>query len=120
MGFTEEEINEQNAISAKIKAELEKDAEIRAKYKYIRKVKNTDDAGTERVAYFREPNRLIVGIAMAKIEENVTLACEYIFDDAVIKEVSDWEYFRENNSVFYGIIPVLQRLAEVKKSTVTT
>jgi hypothetical protein len=107
-------------IQDKIKAEIEKDAELKKQYGYIRKVKNVDDNGIEHVAYFKSPNRLILGIALAEIEKNVTLACEYIFDDAIIKEISDVSYFRDNDNVFLGIIGMLQGLVQVKKSTITT
>jgi hypothetical protein len=106
-------------IAAKTAETIKKDAAIRAQYGYIRKAVNVDEAGVERVAYFREPNRLVVGIAMAEIDRNTLLACEYIFDDAVIREVSDVEYFRNNNGVFIGLSNMLQGLIQVKKSTFT-
>lgn len=104
----------------KTKAQIDKDNELRAQYKFIRKATNIDDNGIEHVAYFKEPNRLIVGVAMAEIETNVLKACEYIFNDAVIKEISDVDYFFNNNAVFVGIHRMLQGLIEVKKSTFTT
>lgn len=100
--------------------EQKQDEEIRAKYNFIRKAESIDDQGKKHVAYFKAPNRLIVGIAMSTIDSNTLLACEYIFDDAVIKEVSDVAYFRDNDDVFIGLVAMLQALIRVKKSTFTT
>lgn len=98
----------------------QKDAEFKTKYNYVFKASNTDADGVERVAYFRTPNRMVIGIAMAEIERNVLNACEYIFDDAVIREISDVDYFRNNTDVFVGLNVMLQSLIRVKKSSFQT
>ena len=107
-------------LAEKVANEIAKDEEIRAKYKFIRKAKAVDDNGNERVAYFKAPNRMIVGMALAKIDTNVTEACEYIYGDCVIRDVSDWEYFMNNDEAFLGLIGMLQGLIQVKKSTFTS
>lgn len=89
--------------------------EAKTKYGAVGMAQNED-----LVVYFKKPSRLVLGVAMAEIDRNVTQACEYIFDDCVIKEISDWEAFRNDDELFIGLIPKLQSLASVKKSTYTT
>lgn len=67
-------------------------------------------------AYFKAPNRYTVGAALAKIESNVTEACEMIFNNAIIQECSDVAHF-QTNEVFYSLIAPLQSLIRVKKNT---
>lgn len=107
-------------IAAKTAATIKQDDAIRAQYNYVRKAVNVDENGVEHVAYFKAPNRLIVGIALAEIDRNTLLACEYIFDESIIKEVSDVDYFRNDDGVFMGLTAMLQSLIRVKKSTFTT
>jgi hypothetical protein len=103
------------------KTELEiKEADYKVKYDVIAKVENTDSKGNPIVCYFKSPSRLVLGIAMAEIDRNTLLACEYIFDDAVVKEISNHEEFRGNDALFLGITGVLQSLVRVKKSTYTS
>ena len=108
-----------NKEAEKVKAEAAINAEIKAKYKAVKRIVNIDEKGDEHVLYLREPSRLAVGVSLAKIESNVTEACEIIFNDAAIQEVSDIEYFQQNH-VFYGLIYELQTLVRVKKSTSMT
>jgi len=100
---------EQIAIEAK-------DAEVKLKYGAIAVVRNVDKDGKPIVCYFKEPSRLVLGVAIAEIDRNVILACEYIFDDAVIREVSDVDAFRNDKSIFLGLNLILQSLVRVKKS----
>lgn len=86
----------------------------------IAMVENTDENGNPIVCYFKSPSRLVLGVAMAEIDRNTLLACEYIFDDACIREISDVDAFRNNDALFLGITGVLQSLVRVKKSTYTT
>lgn len=72
------------------------------------------------VVFFREPSRMALGIAMAEIDRDVVKACEIIFFDACIKEVSDMDAYHSDTSLFMGIIPLLQSLVTVKKSLYTT
>ncbi len=85
----------------------------------IHHVMNTDDSGVVHHAFFKSPSRIAVGVFLAEAESNVTAACEILFNDAVIKEISDVTYFSSNNEVFNGIIYELQRLIRVKKSIST-
>lgn len=103
----------------KVKADTELGQEYKVKYKAIRRIGNIDEHGQEHVLWLREPSRLAVGIFMATVPEDVVAACEYIFNDACIQEVSDVAYFQQN-AVFYGILRDLQRLVSVKKSSSMT
>ena len=85
----------------------------------IAMVENTDEKGNPIVCYFKSPSRIVLGVAMAEIDRNTLLACEYIFDDACIREISDVEAFRNNDELFLGITGVLQSLVRVKKSLYT-
>lgn len=70
--------------------------------------------------FFREPSRMALGVAMAEIDRDVVKACEYIFNDACIMEVSDFKEYSTDTALFMGIIPLLQSLVSVKKSLYTT
>lgn len=72
------------------------------------------------VVFFREPSRMALGIAMAEIDRDVVKACEIIYYDACIAEVSDLEAYAKDTALFMGIIPLLQSLVSVKKSLYTT
>ena len=72
------------------------------------------------VVFFREPSRMALGIAMAEIDRDVVKACEIIFYDACIAEVSDMDTYAKDTALFMGIIPLLQSLVTVKKSLYTT
>lgn len=115
--MTQEELAQQEA--EKIKAQIELDQSYKLKYKVTDKVVCIDDQGQEHVLYLKQPSRMIVGLFLAKIDQNVTEACEYVFYDAVVKEISDVEYFMQD-AAFYGIISKLQQLIQVKKSTSMT
>lgn len=73
----------------------------------------------DKVAYFKAPSRLITGIALSEFTENMTSACEKIFHDCVIQEISDAEHWLEDDGRFNGIVVQLQGLIRVKKSTWT-
>lgn len=103
-----------------IKTEAGHDARMKNEYKAILKAEHTDEQGTVHKCYFKKPSRMTIGLAMAEIEKNVVQACEYVFIDSVIREVSDVDYFMNNDEVFMGLIPKLQSLVLVKKSTFTT
>lgn len=94
--------------------------EAKLKYGAIEMATNTDSTGKEIVCYFKTPSRVVLGIAMAEIEKNYLLACEYIFDDSCIREISDFEAFRNDDSIFLGLTGKLQSLIRVKKSNFTT
>lgn len=98
---------------------IAKENEYKIKYGVIAKVENTDDNGKPIVCYFKSPSRLVLGVAMSEIDRNIVLACEYIFDDACVREISDTDAFRNNKEIFLGITGVLQSLVRVKKSTYT-
>jgi hypothetical protein len=106
------------AEQEKIKAQAEIDAKIKATHKAIHKIVNVDEHGVEHALYLREPSRWAVGVSLAQFDTDVVSACETIFNDAAIKEVSDIEYFQQN-AVFYGLIRPLQTLVVVKKSIST-
>lgn len=93
-----------------------RDLEIKAKHGAIAVVRNFDKDGKPIVCYFKEPSRLVLGVAIAEFDRNVILACEYIFDDAVIREVSDVDAFRNDKGIFIGLNLILQSLVRVKKS----
>lgn len=94
--------------------------EAKLKYGAVAMVENTDASGKPIVCYFKSPSRLVLGVALAEIDRNTLMACEYIFDDSVIKEISDVEAFRNDDAIFMGITGVLQSLVRVKKSTYTS
>jgi hypothetical protein len=100
----------------KIKQEAEQAAAYKLKYGAIEKVVSIDAAGGEHVLWLKKPSRLVVGIFMATASENTVQACEYVFNDTVIVDISDVAYFQQDD-VFYGILSTLQRLIRVKKST---
>lgn len=104
----------------KIKAQSKLDAEYKEKYKYVLKAENINEAGKAVVCYFREPSRIAFGVALAKIDTNVVEACEIIFNDSVIQEISDWQDFASENKLFYSLIGALQGLAKQKKSVFTS
>lgn len=93
--------------------------EAKSKYGAVQMVENTDEKGNPIVCYFKQPSRLVLGAAMGEIDRNPLIACEYIFDDSVIREISDVDAFRNNDAVFLGITAMLQSLVRVKKSTFT-
>lgn len=96
------------------------DKRAKEEFKAVKKAVNVDKDGKQIVAYFREPSRMVVGIAMAKLDTDTLTACEYIFDDAVIREISDTDAFRNDNGIFIGLNVMLQSLVTIKKSTFTT
>ncbi len=97
----------------KIKTEADQVAEYKEKYKVIKKIVSEDG---QHVLWLRSPSRLAVGVFMAEVTNSVTTACEYIFNDACVREISDVDYFQKDEN-FYGIIRELQTLIRVKKNT---
>lgn len=97
-----------------------KDAEYKIKYGVVAKVENFDKDGKKIVCYFKPTSRIVLGQALAELENNTLTACEYIFVDSVVKEISDADAFFNDNSIFLGITGVLQSLVRVKKSTYTS
>lgn len=95
-----------------VKFEAEKFNEAKTNHKAIAYVVSEDG---EHMAFFRTPNRSTVGFFMAEVQNNVTTACEYLYNDAVIREISEVEYFQKDEN-FYSIISTLQRLIQVKKN----
>ena len=105
----------------KIKAEYENqlkiDSEYKEKFGAIAKAESEDE-GKTIVIYFKAPHRMALGSALAILERDVLQGCEIIFDSCVIAEISpDWEKFRNDNGRFIGLVPLLQSLCVVKKST---
>src|ERR1041384_192827 len=96
------------AEKEKIKAALEQ--EYKAKYRAVKHIINVDDAGTEHHLWLRDPSRMAVGVYLAKVDENVTDACEVLFYDCAITQdnISDVAYFNQEK-VFLGILGELQR-----------
>lgn len=94
--------------------------EAKTKYGAIRMAENTNEKGDAIVCYFKEPSRLVLGVALAEIDRNTVMACEYIFDDCCIREISDYDTFRNDKNIFLGLLGLLQSLVVVKKSTFTT
>lgn len=109
-----------SAEAEKIKAQVAKDAEYKAKYKVVAKVENTDDKGQPIVCYFKEPSRMAFSMALSMVDSDPVQMCEILFNDTVVREISDWEIFSADNKLFYSLIRPLQNLAQVKKSTFTT
>lgn len=99
---------------------IAKENEYKIKYGVIGKVENKDANGNPIVCYFKKPSRLVLGVAMAEIDRNFLLACEYIYDDACVREISDYEAFRNDDELFIGINGFLQGLIRGKKSLYTT
>lgn len=108
------------AEAEKIQAQAAQDQDAKSKYGAVRVARNVDKNGNDIVAYFREPSRPVLGVAIAELDKNTVLACEYIFDDACIREISDFDAFRNDVSIFLGLGGMLQSLIIVKKSTFTT
>lgn len=93
---------------------------IRAKHPEARAhVVNVDGDGNERHLWLKEPHRMALGVFLAKKSEDFVSACEVLFDSCAIPGVSDVDYFRNNNEVFYGIMGDLVRLVPLKKSSLT-
>ena len=111
----EAETNAQEEI-ARIKAETERDQEIKIKYKAVKKIVSEDG---QHLMYLRQPSRMAVGYFMAKYGENRVEAVEYVLNDSCIQEVSDYAYFIQDE-VFYGIMSELISLISLKKSSFTT
>lgn len=104
------------AEALKIKAEIERDQEIKIKYNSVLKIQSEDG---EHKLYLKKPSRMAVGYFMSKYGENRVEAVEYILNDACIQEVSDYNYFIQDD-VFYGIMAEIISLVSLKKSFSTT
>ncbi len=74
----------------------------------------------DKVCYFKEPSRMAVGLATAMMNTDRVQGCEILFNDACIKEVSDYNHWLNDTPLFLGICGTLQELIVVKKSTYTT
>lgn len=115
---TEDEAAIKEAEEIKKQAAL--DADYKVKHKVIAKVENTDDKGNKIVCYFKEPSRMAFSYALSMADSDPVQMCQILFNDAVVKEISDWELFFNDNKLFYSLINPLQGLATVKKSTFMT
>ena len=71
----------------------------------------------DKVCYFRLPSRMAIGTSLSMLNTDVVQACEIIFNDACIREVSDYNHWLNDNELFNGICGQLQSLIRVKKST---
>lgn len=98
-------------------AAIKAQAELDARMKSAGAIAKAEHDG--KVVYFKEPSRLAIGVAMAKIDSDVIGACEVLFNDAVIME-ADWTFFQNDKGAFVGIIGALQRLIPLKKSVFTS
>lgn len=112
-------MSEEKEKAEKEAAELQALREKAKQMGAIHHVMNTDDSGVVHHAFFKSPSRIAVGVFLAEIDTNVTSACEIMFNDSVIKELSDYNYFMSSNEVFNGLIYDMKRLIRVKKSTST-
>ena len=100
----------------KVQAEAEQDALYKEKYKVVLKLVSGDG---EHKLYMRQPSRLAVGYFMSKYGENRVEAVEYILNDGCIQEISDYNYFIQDDN-FYGIMADIIGLVRLKKSFSTT
>lgn len=100
----------------KIKAEAEQREAYKTKYGAVEKIESEDG---QHVLWLKKPSRLAVGYFMSEYGNNRVIACEYVLNDAVIKEISDYDYFIQDEN-FYGIMNHLVNLISLKKSTSTT
>jgi hypothetical protein len=108
----------ENAAIAAAKEKLL--AEYKVKYGVLGTAEAIDTDGTIKTVYFKKPSRAAIGIYLALKDRNVVEAFEAIYMSAVVKEISDAQYFFENDDAFYGIMFKLTELIEVKKSTFTS
>lgn len=118
---TKESIAAAEAEKKKVIAEQEALLKLEAQYKEshgaIGFTRTLDDEGKPMILWYKKPSRAALGAAMAILESDTITACEYIFDSAVIVELSpDWEKVRNHDGRFMGIVTFLQMLGAVKKS----
>ncbi len=112
-----EELDKLAAAEAEaIRKEREEAEAYKSKYAAFYKISSPDGA---HVLWLRKPSRLAVGVFLAKVEKNVTDACEVLFDDCVVREISDADYFRNDDEAFLGVVPALQAIVRLKKNLFT-
>lgn len=119
-----EEINSAESEKEKIRLATEEaikfDSEAKEKYKAIAKIESVLKNGDRVTCYFKEPNRMAIGAAMAVIERDVMQGLEFIFDGSIIPEISpDWQKFREDSGCMGGSSAQLQLLCGLKKNRLT-
>ena len=69
----------------------------------------------DKVIYLKKPHRMILGIALSKMEVNPLEAKEIILNNCVIKEVSDFELL-QNDEYFLSAVEHVDELLVIKKS----
>jgi len=110
--------DEKAAVIAEAKALKDLEEKYKASHGAIGFTRTLDDEGKPIILWYKQPHRSALGAAMAVLEHNTIEACEYIFDSALIPELSpEWEKVRNHNGRFMGICIFLQALGGVKKST---
>ena len=76
-----------------------------------------DSKGVERVAYLKAPDRYAVGAALSAMKTSITEACEYIYDSAVMKDISpDYELIRNDDEMFISSCSAIQAAIPFKKN----
>lgn len=116
-------MNEQETKAAAeaeaIRNEKAQDEQYKSKYGVISKSEDTDEQGNKHVIYFRKPSRTAVGLFMVTNRDNATEACEILLEDSVVREISDYEYFKKNDAAFLGLMPLLIGNVGIKKNIYT-
>lgn len=110
-----EKTPEQIEALQKLEAKLKLDAEAKLLGAVV--CIDIEHEGKEYLAYLKAPDRYAVGAFLAIEKSSVTEACEYVFDSAVIKEISpDYLAIRENDTLFISACPAIQRSVPFKKN----
>lgn len=96
----EELINKAKALGADFKIEVENGEET-------------------IVGFLKKPTRLTLSAVMKLLETDSLKANESLLRTCLIKEVSDMRLV-DNDEIFLSVLPQLQNLITLKKSTLTT
>lgn len=87
------------------------DLQIKEKYGEVLKIEVEG-----KKIYLKKPNRYQLSPVFAKLHQDPIFAFELLCKACVIEEVSDMEVI-ENDSLFLSIMPELNALVDLKKST---
>lgn len=96
----EELINKAKALGADFKIEVENGEEV-------------------VVGFVKKPTRQTLSVVMKLLETDSLKANETLLRTCLIKEVSDMRLV-DNDDIFLSVLPQLQNLITLKKSTLTT
>ncbi len=110
-----EKTPEQKAELEKVEAKLKLDADAKALGAVV--CIDITHEGKDYLAYLKAPDRYAVGAFLSAEKTSVTEACEYIYDSAVMKDISpDYLTIRDNDLLFISACPAIQRSVPFKKN----